>query len=894
MPIFWNDPVANPYNILQFNQQTKLFSAYDEFNPRVLVGGTLNGFFLNFNQNEGAVAITGTTPVYDLGNKVIFGDLGHNWTVGANSMNDLYGGFGDDLLNTQRNLTIDNGLNDVPDNQVLANGVTFHGIAFGGAGRSTLIAGGVYDRLIDWRGEFNQYVVPFAPYGAPTVSRDVNPQLFQYLYQLSASDGADASIATDFAQDPTRNGEPYGELGLVTQVDPFWQEQGGAPNQSVPVGHIPGGSRMVIGSASFARGTLSGSGMLTVAGTWTVANGALNATPPSVGTSSFAVFDQNNYIPNYFEVTSSVSVTKATGGYKSNAYIIYDYLGPTNFKFAGVDGSTQKVELGHFDGTYWNIDAQTPAQINSNGSFYNLLLSVNGTAAILIVNNNPNWTVSYTYAAHVVNGVNIGLDYGIVGLGANNAISSFSSVAVQTVMPTTTFTYNETFTGGTAQYFDPPTSGTWTYSSGAITGTPPSSGAAVQFVDIGLALGKPAGTFALQANSTLDLKATLQIAGRAGLVYAYYNPGYYKFAALLADTQQVVLGHYTTKGGYVFDATTPWTLAAGTNYTLELTANGNTVSLTVNGSLALSYIYNSVVTSGQFGLISLKGATTFTNAYVRTDDQNVPTETIQHMDAAMAPTGPALGETALTTAELNSILNAAIERLSAALVLGASSIAELRAATIRIDDLPGLDLGVTVGGAISISRNAAGWGWFIDPTPSDDSEFPRPTANGLAATPASPAYGEMDLLTVVMHELGHVLGYPDTSSGLMSEFLLAGTRLAPPVAKPHVFDEATGTFVSHDEFVQLRGLLGGLQSGLINVPGSDADSGTTPNWIIRNVSDEGLPAASSDSGSSSVDTGVTNVTDPDVNLPDKGKLGSAIHWNKSFLGFDQKRIHSLL
>ena len=73
------------------------------------------------------------------------------------------------------------------------------------------------------------------------------------------------------------------------------------------------------------------------------------------------MFDQNDYIPNYFEVTSTMTVGKPTGGYKSNAYIIYDYLGPTNFKFAGIDGSTNKIELGHFDGTNWNIDAQTPA-----------------------------------------------------------------------------------------------------------------------------------------------------------------------------------------------------------------------------------------------------------------------------------------------------------------------------------------------------------------------------------------------------------------------------------------------------------------------------------------------------------------------------------------------------
>jgi len=69
---------------------------------------------------------------------------------------------------------------------------------------------------------------------------------------------------------------------------------------------------------------------------------------------------------------------------------------------------------------------------------------------------------------------------------------------------------------------------------------------------------------------------------------------------------------------------------------------------------------------------------------------------------------------------------------------------------------------------------------FIDPTPYDDTEFRRGNGDGeLVATPPSAAYDDMDLLTVVMHELGHVLGLedldPDTHD-LMSETLDAGVR----------------------------------------------------------------------------------------------------------------------
>ena len=66
----------------------------------------------------------------------------------------------------------------------------------------------------------------------------------------------------------------------------------------------------------------------------------------------------------------------------------------------------------------------------------------------------------------------------------------------------------------------------------------------------------------------------------------------------------------------------------------------------------------------------------------------------------------------------------------------------------------------------------------------DDSEF---DADGQAIT--EEAAEGMDLLTVVMHELGHILGLDHAADGLMAEALTLGTRSAD--AHDEVFSDQT-------------------------------------------------------------------------------------------------------
>jgi hypothetical protein len=150
-------------------------------------------------------------------------------------------------------------------------------------------------------------------------------------------------------------------------------------------------------------------------------------------------------------------------------------------------------------------------------------------------------------------------------------------------------------------------------------------------------------------------------------------------------------------------------------------------------------------------------------------------------------TTPTPGETHLTQAELNSVVAAAIAEWAAA-GASASQLAAMKATSFSVADLtPGTIGQETAPAHITIDASAAGHGWYIDPTPSDNSEFTHAqnaAGTDLFTDPSSPAAGHLDLLTTVAHELGHVTGLPDLTapsdtSDLMYIDLVDGERRLP-------------------------------------------------------------------------------------------------------------------
>jgi hypothetical protein len=129
------------------------------------------------------------------------------------------------------------------------------------------------------------------------------------------------------------------------------------------------------------------------------------------------------------------------------------------------------------------------------------------------------------------------------------------------------------------------------------------------------------------------------------------------------------------------------------------------------------------------------------------------------MSQLAASMGSGAVTASLTEAQLQPMLAQAVSAWRAA---GAdpSALSNVANYAIHIANLPDGELGYEVPGQIWFDATAQGWGWSTGTTPAPD---------------------QMDLLTVVTHEVGHVLGYGDHAGGndIMTTTLDAGMRRLP-------------------------------------------------------------------------------------------------------------------
>ncbi|HEX7167002.1 MAG TPA: Calx-beta domain-containing protein [Acidimicrobiales bacterium] len=617
--------------VLQWSPVSLEFAWYDEFNAlrRIVIPSTTTWFLLVNDATENQLT-TGD------GKDTLFGDGGNDWLVGGTGHDRLFGGWGDDMLNVDDDLSTAGGENTGTDTSpALSLTNSYADIAYGGAGRDILVANTGADRMMDWVGEYNSYLVPFSPYGAFAISRMISPAIQQYLIDLAEAQGADVTRDGDLS----RNGEPYAELGMVVQQDPQWQDQTGAPADP-QAGNLQG-RRDVLRYESFADAVAALKAFAIDSGSWSVVNGRYESKAIIDG-DAVSLFYVDAMLPRYFEVTATVNADKPKAGYKANAYVVFDYQGSTDFKYAGIDISTGKVQIGKRTASGWQVLAQANWTLFANRD-YDLVVAVNGQVVTLYVDGVL--AISYTFASPLndptdpYSGVVDPLTDGMIGVASNGAIMRLGQMGVRTLAPEITYTQTEEFDATPSGWTV--VGGGWSNSAGNYMGTP-GAAPAIATTTLGVAPG-----------AVLILETSVRTTAIAGIVFDLYADNRFKFVMLDVATGRVVIGHRTSDGWFE-DASASYPLVAGTFYNVKVTLDGNVVTVLVDGNSVLSFRYASLLNDGAVGVIARNAPAAFGSFTMQTDDPELtPALPFVSVGDATVVEGPAGTRTVTVTITLS-------------------------------------------------------------------------------------------------------------------------------------------------------------------------------------------------------------------------------------------------
>ncbi|MGH7170588.1 MAG: choice-of-anchor Q domain-containing protein [Gemmataceae bacterium] len=193
------------------------------------------------------------------------------------------------------------------------------------------------------------------------------------------------------------------------------------------------------------------------------------------------------------------------------------------------------------------------------------------------------------------------------------------------------------------------------------------------------------------------------------------------------------------------------------------------------------------------------------------------------------PPGP--GQAApITEAEVQALVPQAIAAWQAA-GLNAADVQLMTQAQVQVAALAGNILGLEQGGEIWINDTAAGYGWYVGSNALSSQVFALagPGGEQLAAA-GSAAANEVDLLTVLEHELGHDDGLPDNAlpGDLMNTTLGLGIQRAPTTAD--VAQNAANANAGGSEPVSMNGTAGqGLTPEASPLPLAQTSVGTANN-----------------------------------------------------------------
>ena len=331
-------------------------------------------------------------------------------------------------------------------------------------------------------------------------------------------------------------------------------------------------------------------------------------------------------------------------------------------------------------------------------------------------------------------------------------------------------------------FLDLGSTGTWDVSNGFLVGSATAGGLSTEW---GGMVATASSDVRVTPGQVLEIETTLERGATGGVVFDQYGESDFKFVYIDADGV-VSIGHQSGNS-WAIDASAQMPKQVSGDYDIKVSLVGNTVNVVIDNQTVVSHVYNALTGDGAVGLLAAGSNVRFDNVLISTNDPAYLDAIIgDSLRAASESTGRT-GEILQPGEDLQYMLSASVERWEAEL---GRSLLGLESLQIWVTDLDDDLLGLTVGNVIYVDRDAAGHGWFVDDSPLDNSEF---DSDGRAIEGSAAARG-IDLLSVIAHEVGHVLGFEHETAG--DGLLEAGQRTAPDAELPRKPGRATLQFMS--------------------------------------------------------------------------------------------------
>ena len=558
---------------------------------------------------------------YSDGDDAVFGDLGNDWLIGGTGQDTLWGGWGNDLLNADDDVTTgcvtyaQNGsctvaghtaLNDIPD------GVnsSYQDRAFGGAGLDILIANTGGDRLIDWVGEFNSYLVPFSRVRHRDRLAAERPGAARVPVRALALAGRrpDARDRHRRRSGAERRAATASSGSSGSRITGSGRTRRAArPTRRPATSRAGSATRSAAPTSTTARSRASRS----TAANFTVSGGQLQVAAASLGEGRDRRLLPRRVPPDLLRDPRVDHDAEADGRLER------ERVRPVRLLVADRLQVRRHRRLDQQDG-------DRPPRRDRLALRLAVARQRRGEAGHALRRRRrrerhvrPGLDQQLAVVQLHVRAADarptarkVGLNKGLLGFGSNNAQGVFDNISVQTVR-TTTLDTTKYFEDGQAEQFIGPSQGAWAQTGGRNVSVAPANAYTLTSVDLGTNIS---------SSSEVEVNATLNTNGVGGIAFDVYAANDFKFAALDIAGQRIVFGHVDPKRGWVEQGSFAAALTAGTDYVLDVELNETVATFSLNGNVLGSFAFNAAVSDGKVGLITRGGTTSVDRYEIKTND----------------------------------------------------------------------------------------------------------------------------------------------------------------------------------------------------------------------------------------------------------------------------------